>query len=146
MSKREIAQAIYNEMVTIGASKDDIINEFRTHPALSMTESGATTYYYNCKRAAAGGVFNVTAGTSTGGGRDKTPFDNSPDVEDTRPLYTVVTPGDSECGKFVCVSSTHSYFSAIDALSKVKFDQIVVEGLPEIGSDFDLLTPYQHTA
>ena len=97
MSKSVIAQQIYNELVGLNVSKADIINEFQADERLKMTPSGATTYYYNCKRVAEGGLFNIPAGQST----SREAHDNSPDKEDTRPLYTVVTPGDSECGKML---------------------------------------------
>lgn len=143
MSKSVIAQQIYNELIGIGATKDEIIAEFRTNPLLSMTESGATTYFYNCKRVAAGGKFNVAAGEST---RVREVHDNSPDVEDNRPLYTVVTPGDSECGKMLVVASTHSFFDPQSALKQAKYDQFVVQGLPEIGDNVDMLTQYSQPA
>lgn len=138
MSKSVIAQQIYNELVGLNVSKADIINEFQTDARLMMTPSGATTYYYNCKRVAEGGLFNIPAGQST----SREAHDNSPDKEDTRPLYTVVTPGDSECGKMLVVANTHSFFDPQSALKLAKYDQFVVAGLPEIGDNVDNLTPY----
>lgn len=141
-TKAEIAQQLFNEMVSFGCSKEEIIAEFQSNPLMMMTSSGATTYYYNCKRASSGGKFN-TAPTGEGhSGRSRdVPFDNSPDVEDQRPLFTLVTPGDSECGKFCVVKETHSWYDRATPLSKAKYDQFVVEGLPEIGDNVDNLTP-----
>ncbi len=140
MSKSVLAQRIYGEMVSLNFDKAAIIEAFQTHPELLMTPQGATTYYYNCKRVAGGGAFNIPAGQSTPRSRDV--VDNSPDKEDDRQLYTVVTPGDSECGKHIVVSETHSFYDAPSAFKAVKFDRFVVKGLPEIGENVDNLTPY----
>lgn len=139
MSKAILCQATYNEMVAANCTKADIIAEFMNNPNLTMTEKGATTYYYNCKRVANGGAFNIVAGTSVNSRKEV--VDNSPDVEDDRPLYTVVTPKDGPNLTLV-VESTHSFFHYADAKKMAFHDQIVVLGLPDIDSDFDALTPF----
>lgn len=145
MSKAALAQAIYNEMVAVGSTKEEIIAEFQSNEGLLMTPQGATTYFYNCRRVANGGVFNITAGSSSNPRKERE--DTSPDVEDERPLYTVVTPKDGP-KLTLLVERTHSFYAYEDALRVAKYrpDQIVVLGLPDIDSNFDILVPYTPTA
>ena len=146
-TKSEQAQSIYQQVVDANPGEGKEIKKVHKETCISrfiaelqMTEKGASTYFYNCARVAAGGVFNVAP---TGQGRQpKEPDDTSPGKDDNRTLYTVVTPEDSADGKHIIVGSTHSVYHAEIAIRMAKFDQFVVVGLPEIGDDVDQLTRY----
>lgn len=147
LTKRELCEQIYKQAVPAGyvwgqnSVTDRKFNQllltiFTTE--LGMTEAGARTYIIGCKRISTGLPFYHTIPT---GPRDNTPHDNSPDVEDERPLYTVVYPADDIARNTCIVDRTHSFFDRGAAFAAALYGAIVVDFLPEIGSDFFQITP-----
>lgn len=149
-TKKEQAQNIYNNMVAQGASNDDIIAKFMSE--LNMTQAGATTYRYNCAKAAKGSITSTpTSKASTAHSKPITrpskQVESSNDGDeglsreriDTRPLYTACIIDED------IILQTFSYYEKQDALHKSSFVlKSPSELVPEINSRWSKVPQKYH--
>lgn len=121
MSKKDQAQTIYNEMMARGATNEEIVARFIKD--LDMTQAGATTYRYNCAKAAKSGSNPSPKATTVSQNtinQSKRPTKPPVVVEDnggreridTRPVFTACIVNDD------IISETYSFYEKQDALNK----------------------------
>lgn len=120
MTKAEQALAIYKEEATKTDDQSIVRNECvqRFINELDMTQSGATTYYHNSKKKAAGVDVKSYYKNNTS--------DPSSDKPDARVMYTIVHIEDG------LVESTESGYD-LKMLKARAGTNTIVKGLPDIG-------------
>lgn len=127
-TKKEQASQIYRELVERGHTDRNLIVQRFQHD-LDMTAAGAATYYAACKREFFGTPSRSKPVVTNNHNTTTTPAVNTNEKgSDTRTLYTVCTIVDD------VVDSSNSYFDKQDALQAAGTKDLVVRGVPDIGT------------